>query len=140
MFLISSSEKYNNTMVCVAAVAGIAPGLIIVVTFIVGIILMDHPAAILAGCVMPVIAVLAQRGIIISGIVPHPDPLPTPLTADGLCVQTAFAKIGIIKLRQILHRMQCAAYTAGSHFFHLILPPKYKLPRAKGPGLQGDNI
>ena len=113
----------NNTMICPAAMAGITSGLVIIVTFVVGIILMDHPATVLTGGIVSIIAALAQGGITVPGIVVRPDPLTAPLAAGSLSMQTAFAKVGIIKLRQFLYGMQGTTYTAGSYFFHLVLPP-----------------
>ena len=52
----------------VAAVAGVAPGLIVIVVIVIGVILKDDPAAVFAGGVVAVKAGLAQVGIFVAGV------------------------------------------------------------------------
>ena len=52
----------------VVAVAGVAPGFIVIVVIVVGIILKDDPTAVFAGGVVAVKAGLAQVGILVAGV------------------------------------------------------------------------
>ena len=52
----------------VAAVAGVAPWLIVIVVIVIGVILKDDPAAVFAGGVVAVKAGLAQVGIFVAGV------------------------------------------------------------------------
>ena len=50
----------DHPLICVAAVAGIAAGIVVVLIDVVGVILVDRPAAIHTGCIVPIIAGLTQ--------------------------------------------------------------------------------
>ena len=100
-----------------AGVASIAPGLVIIVGLIVGIVLMDHSSAILAGGVIPIITALTQGRVVVTGIIVCPKPLSAPLTAECFCLQAGSTKQIIIKLCQLQYRMQLAATITSSHFF-----------------------
>ena len=125
-----------------AAVAMVAAGLIIIVVGVICIIMVQHPAAVLAAGIVAVIASLAQGGIAVSGVGICPNPFSAVLTEDGFGSQTGGTQPVIIKFRQLLHRMQCAADTAGFHFFHSTLPPENKNSawRKLHAVIQEDNI
>ena len=89
----------------VVAMASVAPGLIVIVIIVVGIILKDDPAAVFAGGVVAVKAGLAQVGIFVSSVAVGPDALTAPLAAGGFCVQAGTAQQGTVKLRQGFLRM-----------------------------------
>ena len=76
----------------VVAVAGVAPGLIVIVIIVVGIILKDDPAAVFAGGVVAVKTGLAQVGIFVAGVAVRPDALTATLAAGGFRVQAGAAQ------------------------------------------------
>ena len=89
----------DTTVFLATAVAGIAPGLVIIVRFIVGIIGQKHSPTVFAVCVISVVAALTQGRVTVTGIVISPDPFPAPMAADRFCLQAGFAKQCIIKFR-----------------------------------------
>ena len=76
----------------VVAVAGVAPGLIVIVVIVIGVILKNDPAAVFAGGVVAVKAGLAQIGILVASVAVGPDTLTAPLAAGGFCVQARTAQ------------------------------------------------
>lgn len=107
----------NAAILLAAAVAGIAPGAVVIIGLVVGIVIYDHSAAVLTSDAMPVIATLTQGSVTVTGIVILPNSFPAPLTAYCFRLQTDSAKQCIIKFRQLRCRVQLAAHTASSHFF-----------------------
>jgi hypothetical protein len=118
----------DHPLISATAVAIVAAGLVVIVVDIIGIVMVQYASAVLAAGIVAVIAPLTQGYVGVSGIGICPNPFTAVLTDDGFGSQTGRTQQGIIKFRQFLHRMQCAADAAGSHFFHLVLPPKIKIP------------
>ena len=120
----------------VAAVAGVAPGFIVIVIIVVGIILKDDPATVFAGGVVAVKAGLAQVGIFVAGIAVGPDTLTAPLAAGGFCVQAGTAQQLAVKLRQSFRRMQTAAGTTGNKIFQGDYLQNKDSPEQNAPGFR----
>ena len=120
----------------VAAVAGVAPGLIVIVIIVVGIILEDDPAAVFTGCVVAVKAGLAQMSIFVSSVAVGPDALTAPLATGGFRVQAGTAQQGTVKLRQDFRRMQAAAGTAGNKIFQGDYLQNKDSPEQNAPGFR----
>ena len=120
----------------VVTVAGVAPGLIVIVIIVVGIILKDDPAAVFAGGVVAVKAGLAQVGILVAGIAVGPDALTAPLATGGFRVQAGTAQQGTIKFRQGFRRMQAAAGTAGNKIFQGDYLQNKDSPEQQAPGFR----
>ena len=87
-------------MVCVAAVAAVASCGIIVFILIIGIVLVDCPAAVGTGCVIVIIAPAAQRRFAVAFVVIQPDSLTALFTDDGFRIPAGFAQQYPIKLLQ----------------------------------------
>ena len=120
----------------VVTVAGVAPGLIVIVVIVVGIILKDDPAAVFAGGVVAVKAALAQVGILVAGAAVRPDALTAPLAAGGFRVKAETAQQGTVKLRQGFRRMQTAAGTAGNKIFQGDYLQNKDSPEQQAPGFR----
>lgn len=120
----------------VVTVAGVAPGLIVIVIIVVGIILKDDPAAVFAGGVVAVKAGLAQMGILVAGAAVGPDALTAPLTAGGFRVQAGIAQLSTVKLRQDFRRMQAAAGTTGNKIFQWDYLQNKDSPEQNAPGFR----
>ena len=120
----------------VVAVAGVAPGFIVIVVIVVGIILKDDPAAVFAGGVVAVKAGLAQVSIFVAGAAVGPDPLTAPLAAGGFRVKAGTAQQGTVKLRQGFRRMQRAADAAGNKIFQGDYLQNKDSPEQNAPGFK----
>ena len=120
----------------VAAVAGVAPGFIVIVVIVIGIILKDDPATVFAGGVVAIKAGLAQMGILVAGIAVGPDALTAPLAAGGFRVQAGTAQQGTVKFRQDFRRMQAAAGTAGNKIFQGDYLQNKDSPEQNAPGFR----
>jgi hypothetical protein len=126
----------NGTGFLFADVAVVAPWLIVIHVHIVGIVLMDHPTAVLAGSVATVIAGLTKRRFAVTGIVIRPDPLTTPGTDHGVLPKTLGTKQCVIMLRQFLHGEHFAANSAAFKF-HIIPSENKNSPRLITSGFIG---
>ena len=120
----------------VVAVAGVAPGLVIIVIVVIGIILKDDPAAVFTGGVVAIKAGLAQVGVFVAGVAVGPDTLTAPLAAGGFCVQAGTAQQGTVKFRQGLRRMQAAAGTTGNKIFQGDYLQHKDSPEQHAPGFR----
>ena len=119
----------------VVAVAGVAPGVVVII-IVVGVVLVDDPAAVFAGGVEAVKAGLAQVGVFVSGVAVGPDALTAPLAAGGFRVQAGTAQQLAVKLRQGLRRMQAAAGAAGNKIFQGDYLQNKDSPERQAPGFR----
>ena len=109
-----------------AGVAVIADRSILVAILIVGIVLMDDPAAVFAAGVVPVVAGLAEGGVVVSGIVVPVDALAAVGADHGLLIGTGFTELIIVHQDALTQRMGVPTVAAGKGvFFHNIDPPDF---------------
>ena len=120
----------------VVAVAGVAPGFIVIAIIVVGIILKDDPATVFTGGVVAIKAGLAQVGIFVAGVAVGPDALTAPLAAGGFRVQAGTAQQLAVKLRQSFRRMQTAAGAAGNKIFQGDYLQNKDSPEQNAPGFR----
>lgn len=88
----------DHAMIRVAAMAAVASCRIIVFILIIGIVLMDCPAAVGTGCVIAVIASAAQRRFSVPFIVIRPNPGTALFADNGFRIPAGFAQQHPIKL------------------------------------------
>ena len=101
--------------------AGQAEGLIAVVQ-IVAVLTVDEAATLRAGHVALVVTGLAERCVVISGVVSEPDPLATAGAEGGFVLQALWADEPVVEWDELIRGVDFAAELAGNFvFFHGIV-------------------
>jgi hypothetical protein len=81
----------------------------IVVLVVVGVIVVDKPTAILAGCVVVFVATVAKRNELVAFRVIVPYSVGTAITDRGVLFQTVIAKYLLVKIVVLSLRDACTA-------------------------------
>ena len=130
----------DHSVVCVAAVTGVAAGIVVILVDVVGVVLVDRPAAVGAGSIVAVITPPAKRRFAVPLVVVIPYPCSAPFADHGLCTQTFGTKQHIPKLHQFRYRMLYAADIADSCPFQCCYLQNKDSPELLRSRLHEDNI